>query len=78
MCSIIVNVDQAAAVAGDYLSLYRRAFEQYGVRALWNKRLLEEPTPADALVVARALRVEGNREARYLAEQIEQACRAAV
>jgi hypothetical protein len=28
--------------------------------------------------VARALRIEGNREARRLAEQIEQACRAAL
>ena len=71
-------MDQAAAAADDYLSLYRRAFEQYGVRALWNKRLLEEPTPADALVVARALRIEGDREARFLAERIEQACRAAL
>jgi hypothetical protein len=59
-------------------SLYRRAFAEYGARALWNKRELETPTPADALVVARALRVEGNREARRLAEQIEQACRAAI
>ena len=62
----------------DFLSLYRRAFTEYGTRALWNKRLLEEPTPDDALVVARALRIEGNREARRLAEQIEQACRAAI
>ena len=62
----------------DFVSLYRRAFTEYGARALWNKRLLEEPTPDDALVVARALRVEGNREARRLAEQIEQACRVAI
>ena len=60
------------------MSLYHRAFTEYGTRALWNKRLLEEPTPDDALVVARALRVEGDREARRLAEQIEQACRAAI
>src|SRR5207249_1851606 len=44
----------------------------------WNKRVLEVPTPEDALVVARALRIEGDREARRLAEQIEQACRAAI
>ena len=62
----------------DFVSLYRRAFAEYGTRALWNKLSLESPTPEDALVVARALRVEGNREARFLAEQIEQACRAAV
>ncbi len=62
----------------DFARLYRQAFEEYGARALWNKRFLEEPTKEDALVVARALRVEGNREARKLAEQIERACRAAV
>ncbi len=60
----------------DLASLSRRAFAEYGARALWNKRELETPTPADALVVARALRMEGNREARRLAEQIEWACRA--
>ena len=58
-------------------SLYRRAFKEHGARALWSTRLLEAPTREDALVVARALRIEGNRDARYLAEQIEQACRAA-
>ena len=58
-------------------NLYRRAFQEFGTRALWNKRLLDSPTPEDALVIARALRIEGNREARMLAEQIEQACRAA-
>jgi hypothetical protein len=47
-------------------------------RALWNKRELETPTPADALVVARALRVERNCQARRLAEEIERACRAAL
>ena len=62
------------SIPGDYQDLYRRAFAQYAVRALWNKRVLDHPTPADALVVARALRIEGDREARYLAEQIEQAC----
>jgi hypothetical protein len=56
-------------------SLYRRAFTEYGTRALWNKRELEAPTPA---VVARALRAEGNRESRRLAAQIERACRAAI
>ena len=62
----------------DFVSLYRQAFAAYGTRALWNKRVLENPTKEDALVVARALRVEGNRDARKLAEQIERACRAAV
>jgi hypothetical protein len=65
-------------VPQDFPTLYRRAFAEYATQALWNKRLLEEPTPEDALVVARALRIEGDREARKLAEQIEQACRAAL
>lgn len=59
-------------------SLYQRAFVEYGTRALWNKRQLENPTPEDALVIARALRIEGDLEARSLAEQIERACRAVV
>jgi hypothetical protein len=62
----------------DIATLYRLAFAQYGTRALWNKRVLDAPTPEDALVVARALRIWGNREARDLAERIERACRAAV
>ena len=62
----------------DLASLYRRAFATYGTQALWNKRMLEQPTPEDALVIARALRIEGDREARKLAEQIENACRAAL
>jgi hypothetical protein len=73
-----VTMSDEPSVPGDYQDLYRRAFAQYAVRALWNKRVLDHPTPADALVVARALRIEGDREARYLAEQIEQACRAAL
>lgn len=60
----------------DFVSLYRRAFTEYGTVALWNKRMIEEPTPEDAIVIARALRIEGDREARKLAEQIEKACRA--
>ncbi|HZU91090.1 MAG TPA: hypothetical protein VE993_17695 [Stellaceae bacterium] len=62
----------------DFTSLYRQAFAKYGTRALWNKHLLETPTPEDALVIARALRIEGDRAARRLAEQIEKACRAAL
>jgi len=62
----------------DFASLYRRAFVEYGTQALWNKRMLAEPTPEDALVIARSLRIEGDREARKLAEQIEKACRAAL
>jgi hypothetical protein len=59
----------------DFATLYRRAFAEYGALALWNMRSLAAPTPEDALVVARALRLEANLQARRLAEQIEQACR---
>jgi hypothetical protein len=61
----------------DYLPLYESAFEQFHTFALWHIRRFEQPTPEDALVVARALRQEGNMAARRLAEKIEQACRAA-
>ena len=61
-----------------FATLYRRAFVKYGAQALWNKRMLEEPTQDDVLVIARALRIEGDREARKLAEQIEKACSAAL
>jgi hypothetical protein len=62
----------------DLASLYRRAFAQYGTQALWNKRAIADPSREDALVVARALRIEGNLAARKLAEQIERACHAAI
>jgi hypothetical protein len=64
--------------AADFATLYRRAFREYGTQALWNKRFLDAPQPEDALVIARALRIEGNLGARMLAELIEQACRAAI
>ncbi|MGD9615932.1 MAG: hypothetical protein AB7H90_12665 [Alphaproteobacteria bacterium] len=63
---------------GQIRTLYQQAFREFGARALWNKRLLENPTAEDALVIARALRIEGDPEARRLAERIEQACRAAI
>lgn len=70
--------DTLPAPNDNFANLYRRAFAQYGAQALWNKRMLEEPTQEDALVIARSLRIEGDREARKLAEQIEKACRAAL
>jgi hypothetical protein len=66
------------AQPADFVALYRRAFEEFGAQALWNKRFLDEPQPEDALIIARALRIEGDLEARKLAEEIEQACRAAI
>ena len=46
----------------NFAILYRRAFAEFGTMALWNTRLLT-PTPEDALVVARALRIEGKLQA---------------
>ena len=61
-----------------FADLYRLAFREYGARALWSMRELEHPAAEDALVVARSLRIEGDLDARRLAERIERACRAAV
>jgi len=61
----------------DFVSLYRRAFEEFGASALWSSRAVPDPTPADALAITNSLRVEGDLDARRLAEQIEQAVRAA-
>jgi hypothetical protein len=53
----------------DYVALlYRRAFEKFGART----------SPADALATTYSLPVEGHREARRLAEQLEKACGAAL
>jgi hypothetical protein len=62
----------------DFVALYRRAFEEFGAMALWSSKPVSDPTPADALAIAYSLRVEGNLRARLLAEQLEQACRAAL
>jgi len=62
----------------EVLRLYRRAFDEFGPVALWSTRRLAHPTAAAALAITESLRVEGNLAARRLAEQIEQACRAAL
>ena len=54
--------------------LYRRAFAEYGTMALWSSRQVEHPTPGDALAITESLRVEGNLDARRLAERIEALC----
>ena len=63
--------------AQNLASLYRLAFAEYGVRALWNMRPVENPTVADALAITKALRTRGRMEGRRLAERIEELCRAA-
>ena len=60
----------------DLRRLYERAFAEFGTAALWNRQPVADPTPYDALVVARALRREGDMNARRLAEDIEAAAHA--
>ncbi len=63
----------------DVVRLYRGAFAEFGTRALWSwRRDIEHPTFTQALAVAASLRTEGGCDARTLAVQIEQACRAAL
>jgi hypothetical protein len=62
----------------DFVSLYRRAFKEYGASALWSSSPAPDPTCEDALAITRSLRVEGDLNARRLAERIEKACRATV
>jgi hypothetical protein len=63
---------------GEVAHLYRQAFREFGAAALWSSRPVPNPTVADALAITRSLRVEGDRNARQLAERIEQACRTAL
>jgi hypothetical protein len=63
---------------GELARLYDQAFHDFGALALWSSRKVALPTAADVLAITRSLRVEGNREARRLAEQIEELCRAAL
>jgi hypothetical protein len=58
--------------------LYQQAFREFGAQALWSRRPSATPTIAQALVIADALRREGNLRSRKLAVEIEQACRAAL
>ncbi len=73
----MVETTPTPAAGADFRALYRQAFEAFGAAALWNKARLENPTPEHALVIARALRVEGDKRARQLAEDIEQAVKGA-
>ena len=66
----------AAPTQHAIVGLYRRAFAEFGARALWNIREFDDPTVAQMLAITRQLRTEGDMNARRLAEQIEQAARA--
>lgn len=75
------SIDAAPEVSGASASemlvgLYRRAFAEFGSRALWNIAEAPEPTRTEVLAITRQLRTEGDMNARRLAEQIEQAARA--
>ena len=59
-------------------ALYRLAFERFGMESLWSRKPSAQPTIAQALVVAEALRREGGMKSRPLAVRIEEACRAAL
>ena len=61
----------------EIVGLYRRAFAEFGTRALWNIREFEDPTAEEVLAITRQLRTEGDMAARRLAEQIEEAARRA-
>ncbi len=71
-----MSVEQAAI--DKIVELYRRAFAEFGTHALWSSRPVDNPTIEDAMAITHSMRVEGNLQARRLAEEIEQACRAAV
>lgn len=62
----------------EIVRLYHRAFADFGAQSLWSRRPSANPTIAQALVVADALRREGNMATRPLAVCIEEACRAAL
>jgi hypothetical protein len=75
---LMVDASSPVETRMDYRTLYYRAFEAHGAAALWNKARIEDPTPEHALVIARALRLEGDRQARQLAEDIEKAAKDAL
>ena len=59
-------------------ALYRQAFDLYGPQFLWSTRKMTAPSISDALDTAARLKREGNMASRRFAENIEEACRAAI
>ncbi|MDR3567155.1 MAG: hypothetical protein P4L43_03925 [Syntrophobacteraceae bacterium] len=70
------GLDPGGPQQDDFVSLYRNAFKEFGARALWNMRPVDESTQADALAITQALRTHGGMDGRRLAERIERLCRA--
>ena len=75
-CSHLWMSTASKPLQEDFVSLYRRAFSEFGASALWSSRAVSNPTPEDALAITHSLRLEGDLRARRLAELIEEACRA--
>jgi len=85
--SIVVdhrNIDALKELGGGkpapegIVTLYRRAFVEFGAQSLWSRKPSLAPTIAQALVIAETLRREGDMRSRPLAGEIEEACRAAL
>lgn len=72
------DIGAGRAAPDEIVGLYRQAFREFGVQALWDRRPSQRPTIAQALVVADSLRREGNLKTLPLAARIEAACRAAL
>ncbi len=72
------DIGAGLAAPDDIVRLYRQAFREFGVQALWDRRPSQRPTIAQALAVADRLRREGNLKTLPLAARIEAACRAAL
>ena len=60
------------------VTLYHRAFKEFGTQALWNRREIGTPTITTVLIVADCLRREGSMKCRPLIAEIEEACRAVI
>ncbi len=76
MSELLTSQPEVADRDSKLTEFYRRAFAAHRTRALWNLRQFDVPTVEQALLVARHLRVEGDMQARRLAEQIEKAASA--
>ena len=72
----ILQLDNICGNGTKLAELYVHAFSQFGARALWNMKKLDDPTRADVLATARQLRREGDLLARRLAERMEKALNA--
>lgn len=70
-------IEVPAETLAEIRLLYHEAFRLYGSVALWSCREHEQPSAAEALAIAVALRTHVTMASRRHAEQIEALCRAA-